>query len=528
MAFDPSQLTPLTSMQAATNPFGGDQGGLTAGTGGMNGQSHQTFVDPQGRKVMAIQLPGQPPTYAVETGSRTAEIYNAQGDKIKDWTKRGALETVLGDEKFMGFLAVAAGGAMAGYATGATGTAGITAGTGATPGTAGAIASSSGAGGFMGAGTVGAGAIPAGGSSLYSAGGDMGTGAYVPGGTGGPVPFGTTTSGTAAAGGTGFLSQMMGTANGNTDWAKLAAQGIGGLGNAYIANQQQQQMNRAVQEANAASIAAARESGGQVTDAAAIARDRMLQAGQQASQMAQFKPYNISGGLAGATFGPNGATQTLDPRMREIQDRNLALSSGFLNSVNAGTPDELARRSYEGYNSWAAPARMNEVAGLQNRLAGQGLIGMTANSVGTNGQQIAINPQMTELLEAQERARLKNYENSVLFGQQVTNNQLGMGNQQLGQAVGIDALGRENIKLGQSLGDSQATAGARAGGFLTGAAQQGGAWDVGAATQAGQWYNSAAQNAAQNLSGRRQSEAYADASRDANIWNSIWGSVIGA
>jgi hypothetical protein len=261
----------------------------------------------------------------------------------------------------------------------------------------------------------------------------------------------------------------------------------------------------------------------------------MLAAGREAADMSTFRPYNVTGGLAGASFDGNTVTKTLDPRMKQIQDWGISSAQGFLGGVNAGTPEQLAQQAYSKYNQWAKPAQDQQFAGLQDRLAKQGMLGLNVNtgSVQNGGGNTSVNPYYKDFAEGVALADLKNYENSMRFGQETTAGQIGLGNSMLGIGVGIDQLGNDAIKLGQGLGDSQAAAGARAGGFLTDASRQAGnwsmdavnrgeSWKVGAANNAAMLNHSAATDAAGRLMGRQQSEAYADAERNRAMWDSIW------
>ncbi len=315
-------------------------------------------------------------------------------------------------------------------------------------------------------------------------------------------------------------NRAIGTAN---EWGdrSIGAAGAAGAHLSGVADQWGNNLQGVAGNAGNNLQATADQWGNTLRGTSAASGSRMLQAAQQAADMSRFTPYNVRGGLAGAEFNGTDVTKTLDPRLQGIQNTQLNNAQGFLGSVNAGTPGQQRDAAFDAYNSWAKTQQNNQFTALQNRLASQGLAGLSVNSTGVNGQPIGVNPAYVDFAEGVARADRKAYMDSSLFGQQTTANQIAMGNSNLQGAQSIDMMGNEAIKMGQSLGDSQAAAGARAGGFLTQGAQQAGAWDMAADTQAGSWANNAAQQqGAWNTAAVNQAGMYANnAATQAGNWN---------
>lgn len=236
-------------------------------------------------------------------------------------------------------------------------------------------------------------------------------------------------------------------------------------------------------------------------------------------------------GLAGAQMFNQKAMAPTDPKVLALQQQSLDKSKGFMDMVSTESADRQAKMAYENYNKWAKPAQGQQFAGLQNTLAGQGMLGLKVNGGSVNGGQAGggINPYYADFAEGVARADLKNYENSVRLGQDINTNNFNLGtgflnnyqgsvkatqNEQMNnQAMGanylqsaqsIDKMGMDAIAQGGKLGESASLAGARAGGFLT----------------------SAANSAAGNLQQRQQWEANQDNARNNQIWEAIWKNVL--
>lgn len=519
---DVSQLQPLGS----PTPDGGGGGDTPTYT--------QRFNSPAGPIIATLDANQQPTGYMVGDPNGKMVTFDAQGGYRNSFEPgKGSFwedfkGNVLEDKNFMTFAAIAAGGALAGQYAGANAAAG-----GVTE--AGIVNSA----GFAEAGLVADGATAA-------AAGAAGASPYLT--AAGPAGFLASGAGAGAAQQAGQLgapaaaapaaAAQQGMLSNATGIPQNVLDGLGGLGSGLFdlwnRNQMSNRQDAAVDQANANT----REAGNRAS------RD-ILGAGERAAALSGFTPYNISGGLTGVQNNADGSvTQTMDPRLRGIQDQQLSGASGFFGSVNAGTPEAQSKAAYQNYLNWAKPAQEQQFAGLQNTLAKQGLIGLnvgttalppvqqagngeqmlyaggSANSAagyagGTPGQPISVNPYYKDFAQGVALADLKNYENSIRFGQDVTAGQISLGQGMLNGAMGIDKRGLETMDQSYNLGNARSAAGARAGGFLVDAARESGRNLIDANQQAG------------NRSFDRANEsASQDAMRNRSIWDAIWNNVL--
>lgn len=516
MAFDPNTLTPAGQPEYIPPEMLGMREPEYQDIPLAQRPKQQWFTTPDGKKI--VQRERQDGRTYYETpriGEKAVRFEQGKDGSWEPsmfenggWSQLG--KNAYQDKRFMGFLALAAGGALAASYAGAAGAAGSTgsgaAGMGANAGgglTLGGTPAMAGMGGGTGIGaTAGTGALGTGlvgsttgglGLTATGAGGAaLGVGAA---GALAPGFFASEGLGGGAAG----AGSLLGNTGGGTNeglLSKLGANGmtndllrglIGGIGDNVIGNRGQRDANEAVNRAN----------------------EKVLEAGDKAADLSKFTPYNVSGGLAGATFNNGTATQTLDPRMKGIQDQALEKSAGFLGSVNAGTPEEQAAAAYQKYGEWAKPLQDQQFGNLQNTLNRQGLLGLNVGTQGLAGtpqagQDMSVNPYYKDFAQGIQQADLKNYENSMRFGQEMTAGQMNLGKGMLGIGTGIDDMGNQAIDRGAKIGEASSLAGARAGGFLT----------------------NAANSAAGNLQQRQMSEAAADQSRNKAIWDTIWKGLL--
>lgn len=479
---DPSKLIPAGQYQA-----GGSGDSVTM---------LPLYTTPDGKQVVRGMPDGG---YMLGVGDKIA-YFGQQGELVSLGTPTGgtlwsntigkhglgsAAQDVMKDGRFMAALGIAAGGALAStYAAGA--------------GSAAASGGASGAAGSYAPIQTGAGIGEAAGAGSYGALGTAGAGSNAAwqGATTAQLGSDAAAAGTGLLGNTpsnpnapktpvdpakqGLLNQLTQQLGLSPDMTKLLGGLLSGGVNSYLGNQQQQDLNKATQAAN----------------------QQLIGAGNQAAGMTKFTPFNVSNGLTGVKTGADGSVSTtMDPRLQGIQDQLLGLSKGFLGGVNSGTPDQLAQQAYANYNQWAKPAQENQFSGLQDRLARQGLLGLNVNTGSVQGGgQTSINPYYKDFAEGVASADLKNYQNSILFGQQVANNQLGLGTGAMQGANAIDTQARGLLDQSRALGDSKLRGDAMGANYIYGSAME----------------------AARNTAQRQTGEANADAARDRAIWDSLW------
>jgi hypothetical protein len=505
--FDPNSLQPAG--QPSRMPYGVQSGAAQDDPASAEQIISTPMVDANGTPYVKIEhfnpATGQttPKGYATNQGKLIiSQDPNGQwtiGNKKSNSFLGGLVDTVLGDEKLMAFLAVAGGVGAYAAASGAAGGAGgamLGGGTGATPGIV--PGGTMGVEGIAGAGAA-SGALPgaSSGPQWTGEGDTIPPGSNVPGGP--PV---TPPGGGNNLGGIGDWLRNIG-AN-IPEWLPGL---IGGIGDNYIANRQQQEQQRIAREY----------------------ADKINSVAQQAADMSKFTPYNISGGLSTVrSDGKGGVTATLDPRLKAIQDQALGTAGGFLGSVNAGTPEQLAQQAYANYNAWAKPAQDQQFASLQDRLARQGLIGLSVNTqalpqttpgIGIQGgtaedfapggrfggqpQTIGVNPYYKDFAQGVALADLKNYENAMRFGQDITQGQLDLGKGFLGVGVGLDDINREYLNQSGRFGEAQMRAGQIGGSFLV----------------------NGATDAARVIAGQANDASKADAERNRALWDSVFRNI---
>ena len=272
-----------------------------------------------------------------------------------------------------------------------------------------ALIAAGGAAAAYGAGLTGAASASAG-SSAAAAGSSAGSGM-----------FGSALSGLTGTGGTGM-------------WGNLLTTGAQVLANQYAARRQE-----------------------------AIARDQANAANataQQAAEYSRFRPVNISSSLGGSQFQTDangnviGATSSINPALQGIQNQALNQTAGlFGNPTDVNT---IGNQFFQSYLQGARPQQTQMFSSLQDRLAGQGLLGLQTNS-GMGGGE---NPFYTSFLRATQMADNEAWRNSFSAADQLVNSEQNRGLNFLNSALGIDKVGQGYIDMGGVLGGRGSSAAA--------------------------------------------------------------------
>lgn len=101
------------------------------------------------------------------------------------------------------------------------------------------------------------------------------------------------------------------------------------------------------------------------------AANQMNQAAQRAFENSQFRPYNISGPLGGASFAGQSATGRLSPEMQAEANRLRGLTRQNLSAYNRFNPSRFAEQYYQDLSNYAAPeteaATQAALGGIFNR-----------------------------------------------------------------------------------------------------------------------------------------------------------------
>ncbi len=149
--------------------------------------------------------------------------------------------------------------------------------------------------------------------------------------------------------------------------------------------------------------------------------------GEQGYEQSQFVPFSVTsslGGVQGTAEG--GFDMNLSPEQQALQDRLFGMSGSFLDELG-GDPLERQQALYEQIRTIQRPEEERQQLALENRLLGQGRLGLMTSQYGGSPEQFA------QAL-AQEQARNEAFYNA--YGQSQADRQ-----QAYGLASGLLGLG---------------------------------------------------------------------------------------
>ncbi len=149
--------------------------------------------------------------------------------------------------------------------------------------------------------------------------------------------------------------------------------------------------------------------------------------GEQGYEQSQFVPFSVTsslGGLQGTAEG--GFDMNLSPEQQAMQDRLFGMSGGFLDELG-GDPLERQKALYEQLRAIQSPEEERQRLALEERLLGQGRLGLMTDRYGGTPEQFAQSL-------AQEQARNEAFYNA--YGQSQADRQ-----QAFGLASGLMGLG---------------------------------------------------------------------------------------
>lgn len=258
--------------------------------------------------------------------------------------------------------------------------------------------------------------------------------------------------------------------------------------------------------------------GSSAKDAAQAQAAAQLEAARLAAEEARFRPVGITTRFGQSQFqtGPEGrvtgASYTLDPQLRAMQDRFLGLAGGGLTQAEqaqqqfaplgqaaqglfglgqqylAQSPEQAAQQYMAGQQNLLAPSRERQFAQLQNQLFNTGRGGLAVGATGARpdgGAGLgAANPEMEAYYNALAQQDAALAANAMQAGQQQTAfgaGLFGTGGNLLTQgyggqvsalspyqaylqgATGLEGLGQQALDTGINIGaKGQSTAGANA------------------------------------------------------------------
>lgn len=254
----------------------------------------------------------------------------------------------------------------------------------------------------------------------------------------------------------------------------------------------------------------------QATSAQQDIANANLAAGQQAAEMAAFRPVGVTTrfGKSGFTYDDQGrltgAGYQVAPDIAAQREALLGLSGGSLSQAQAAqgfqqplttaaqslfnlgqqyiaeSPQAAAQRVMAQQTGLLAPQREQQLANIRNQLQQTGRAGLATGATAA-GSRAATNPEMAAYYNAiaQQDAALaanaqQQAQQQALYGAGLFGTGAGLINQgyglqtqalapwqsYLGGAQTIEGLGQQALTTGTGLGSSQAAAGAQAGNLL--------------------------------------------------------------
>lgn len=132
----------------------------------------------------------------------------------------------------------------------------------------------------------------------------------------------------------------------------------------------------------------------------------------QYQQGMQFKPYTVTTGMGTSTSGPEGTTGSLSPEMQQAMQQLLQGGMGMFGQATQPI-DQRATDLMGQLEAAAAPSRERERLALEQRLLGQGRLGVQTSMFGSTPEGLA-------MAKAIEEQRLNN---AVLGRQQAMGEQ---------------------------------------------------------------------------------------------------------
>ena len=201
------------------------------------------------------------------------------------------------------------------------------------------------------------------------------------------------------------------------------------------------------------------------------AMQRAETAAQNVGQTTEFRPFTVTSGIGGVTTAPTGGiTTTLSPEQQALQQQLQSFGTGAFGMLGDPAQREAEQASIismltqggggareaeimQRLQASVAPEQERARLGLEERLAGQGRLGVRTAMFGGTPEQLALEKAIAEQqagfgVSAMEQARAEQAQqaNQTLAGLQETRQRLGL----LGQ-TGLEALQQSYLPQQQLL-----------------------------------------------------------------------------
>jgi hypothetical protein len=144
--------------------------------------------------------------------------------------------------------------------------------------------------------------------------------------------------------------------------------------------------------------------------------DMTNQVATAAKEAGEFKPYTVTTGAGGASFGQEGMTQQLSPEAQALQQSLYGQAAAQAQNLGSVTPESLMAQM----DALRQPQQMRDQLALENRMAAQGRLGLSSNAYG------GATPEQLAMAQAQEQQRSADALNAItqaraIQGQDITN-----------------------------------------------------------------------------------------------------------
>jgi hypothetical protein len=142
-------------------------------------------------------------------------------------------------------------------------------------------------------------------------------------------------------------------------------------------------------------------------------------------QQGQFRPYTVTTGIGGLQAQPGGLTTALTPEQQAAQQQLFTSGLGMLGGVGQGT-EARTQQLFGQLQQMAAPEQERQRLALEERLLGQGRLGLRTAQYGGAPEQLALEKaiqeqQFANLLGARQQAMAEEQQQynigTGLFGQ---------------------------------------------------------------------------------------------------------------
>ena len=185
------------------------------------------------------------------------------------------------------------------------------------------------------------------------------------------------------------------------------------------------------------------EAYGNVGDAGKMAYDRSKGLAQELSNQLQFKPFTVTTGLGGFQTDPTGGFNlTLSPEQQALQNQLMGGAQGFYNQALMPT-QERQQEIYNKLRALQTPDEQRQALALEERLLGQGRLGLQTAQYGGAPEQLALAKAQQE---AQNQAALMALQQAQ--AEQMQQAQLGQAYQQAGYMPQQQMLDAYKMGLG--------------------------------------------------------------------------------